>query len=289
VKWAADLARIFISGNTAWIEQRVEHHGGGIDYAGTADLFFFDDDGELHVIDFKTFADGSFDHFPQLEGYALAIAQSYSYPYDNLVNLHVLCGGSFKGISRRVSIRHCLDTASRIFGLVKMSYTLPPKTNTHCKYCACCATCPAAIKEIETMTETKVDTVKCNIPAYRGEQIVKLLEQCTVAEAVIDKLRSALKDEIAKRGEVRANGIRYELRDENGTAKVKDADQLFGYLTANGVTTDDILASVKLGMPAASKLLRGADFTIKNDKEAREILTPFFDIPKVTKLKRIVE
>lgn len=289
VEWAARTILDLANGMPLYVETKVAYDDGNIKYSGTPDVHFLNTDGELVVVDFKTFADGSFDHFPQLMGYALAIYSTVPALQYKPMHLIVLAGGVFKAIKTTVTSGECLNVAINIFNMVNTSNSRPPVANPHCKYCAKCTHCTAAIERIDDMNESNLTTITNTLPSLPDERIIELLDQCTVAEGIVKSMRNTLKSEVYRRNGVTHNGITYVIRAENGTATINSADDLFHFLTSNGVSTEAILKSVKLGLPAAAKLLRSVDFTIKNDKDARAKLTPFYTIPAVSKLHKIID
>jgi hypothetical protein len=285
VDWAKRVILDMANGMLLYIENKVEFSDSELEYYGTPDCYWIDLDGCLHVVDFKTFADGSIDHFPQLMGYALAICSKNLQLKVKPIHLSVLAGGAFTVFDKVVSYDECYKTASNVFSMKRNAEHLPRITNPHCKFCANCASCPLALMEVTNMNQ---DMVTHNEGKLTAQKMVALLEQCTIAEGIIDSIRAKIKADIELLGAIENNGIRYEIREENGTAKVADMGKLIGYLQSQGSTTQDLLDNLKLGMPAAVKLLRKADFTIKNDKDARTALAEFFEIPKVRKLKKVV-
>lgn len=185
------------------------------------------DDGALHIVDYKTFSDGSRDYTMQLLGYAALMYQPHSIP-DTKVVCHILHGGIFKIETFETTFK---DAYNEIVGLVnRVKQGGKPKLNSHCQFCS-------KINECE-VTMNAIETVKSNTLSFQNLSLCQKLVVIDAVKKLINTIEDEAKEKAKENGGVlEQDGIRYEMKPWAGPVKLRDIKELAGAITKP--TTND--------------------------------------------------
>ena len=208
-----------------WIQQQNTHHlqseskvdglnpcNRNDSIYGTVDVRWIDESNTVHIVDFKTFSDGTTDYMPQVRGYA-ALAIAY-YGKDTKVALHILHGAIFKVETEETTWEECVESTRKILEPV-MQGTGKPRICKWCSFCSKVSSCPAS--------NAAVEAVKDNLPNFAR---LSLCQKLVVLDA-IDKLSKSIREEAKEKakengGAIEQDGIRYEFKPWKGAAKCKN-------------------------------------------------------------------
>lgn len=190
------------------------------------------DGGVLHIVDYKTFSDGTRDYTMQLLGYASLIYRPCLDP-DTKVVCHILHGGIFKVETFETTFEKAYMEVKELVIAVKKGGK--PRLNSHCQFCN-------RINECE-ITMNAIETVKSNALSFQN---LSLCQKLVVLDAV-KKLISTIEEEAKRKAEenggvLEQDGIRYEMKPWAGSAKMRDIKELAGALLKP--TTDGGIAMV---------------------------------------------
>lgn len=230
-RWFGDSV-IALAGTVEGIECEIKFiglHGMLSGVFGYVDATFIKD-GVRHIVDFKTFSDGSKNYRPQLEGYAAMLLDSSASNRDERVVLHILHGGIWRDESWMTSVGECFD------GTIALLKTA--EQNNKPNLCGWCTWCKKA-KECP-MVANAVQVVNDNGVAFNR---LSLCQKLVVLDAV-DKLSKTLRAE-AKRmaeeagGAIEMDGIRYELKPWAGPSKCTDICAMAGELASPSIMRMD--------------------------------------------------
>lgn len=190
---------------------------------GTADMFWFTMDGELHVADYKTFATEGSQYIPQLIGYALA-----AFPIAERATLHTLLGGSRQVFSVTLSRDQMLRIAGEVALAILAGHTLPRHAGDHCTYCGRKSECETYSAWATTDLAPASNTAEV-LPLLATDKFIRANPQAAarflVWYAQFDKVCSETKDRIKKAiadGAVVADlesNVNWIIKTANGTAK----------------------------------------------------------------------
>ena len=127
---------------------------------GTVDAWFEDDNGFLHICDYKTFDRGEKDHTPQMSGYAVLICSHHPQYIGNTIYLHVIAGGIQKVITYMTNFQTAVSMVTSI-----ICRALDPKREPCpgdcCRHCAKAVDCQGVSNVIETVQNKGVWNSLC--------------------------------------------------------------------------------------------------------------------------------
>lgn len=190
------------------------------------------DDGVLHIVDYKTFSDGSRDYTMQLLGYASLMYWSDFDPNTKVV-CHILHGGIFKIETFETTFEKAYIKVSALVTRVKLGGK--PRLNSHCQFCS-------KINECE-VTMNAIETVKSNPLSFQNLSLPQKLVVIDAVKKLINTIEEEAKEEARKNGGVlEQDGIRYEMKPWAGPAKMRNIKELAGALLKP--TTDDSVAMI---------------------------------------------
>lgn len=216
------------------------------------------DDGVLHIVDYKTFSDGTRDYTMQLLGYAALMYWSDFDPNTKVV-CHILHGGIFKIETFETTFKDAYD---KIVNLVKrVNQGGKPRLNSHCQFCS-------RINECE-VTMNAVETVKSNSLSFQNLSLPQKLVVIDAVKKLINTIEEEAKEEARKNGGVlEQDGIRYEMKPWAGPAKMRDIKELASALlkpaTDDGVAMVGMTHDELLGLCNVSKTKLIAKLKEKN-------------------------
>lgn len=190
------------------------------------------DDGALHIVDYKTFSDGTRDYTMQLLGYASLMYWPDFNPNTKVV-CHILHGGIFKIETFETTFKDAYDKVVSLVTRIKQGGK--PRLNSHCQFCS-------KINECE-VTMNAIETVKSNPLSFQNLSLPQKLVVIDVVKKLINTIEEEAKEEARKNGGVlEQDGIRYEMKPWAGPAKMRDIKELAGALLKP--TTDDGVAMI---------------------------------------------
>lgn len=199
------------------------------------------DDGVLHIVDYKTFSDGSRDYTMQLLGYTSLMYWSDFDPNTKVV-CHILHGGIFKVETFETTFEKAYLEVKDLVMAVKKGGK--PKLNSHCQFCG-------KINECE-VTMNAIETVKCEAPSFQKLSLCQKLVVIDAVKKLINTIEDEAKEEAKKNGGVlEEDNIRYELKPWNGPSVVRDIKELAGGMLNPvddkgnkmvGITHDELLS-----------------------------------------------
>lgn len=190
------------------------------------------DDGALHIVDYKTFSDGTRDYTMQLLGYA-SLMYWHDFDPDTKVVCHILHGSIFKIETFETTFEKAYIKVSALVTRVKLGGK--PRLNSHCQFCS-------KINECE-VTMNAIETVKSNPLSFQNLSLPQKLVVIDAVKKLINTIEEEAKEEARKNGGVlEQDGIRYEMKPWAGPAKMRDIKELAGALLKP--TTDDGVAMI---------------------------------------------
>lgn len=224
---------------------------------GYIDAIWWDND-VLHIVDFKTFSDGSRDYTMQLLGYTALMYWSHFDP-DTKVVCHILHGGIFKVETFETTFKDAYDKVKDLVERVKQGGN--PRLNSHCQFCSKINECKETMNAIET--------VKSNSLSFQNLSLCQKLVVIDAVKQLINTIEEEAKEEARKNdGVLEQNGIRYEMKPWFGHAKLRDIKELAGALlkptTDKGVAMVGITHDELLGLCNVPKTKLIAKLNEKN-------------------------
>jgi hypothetical protein len=254
--WAARETRNKSAGCVLHIEDKVEIEssldGITVKTFGYADAWFVDMDGTLNVIDFKSGSKTAVQYWPQLEGYAVGIAQRLGLHDVVAVKLHILYGADFMHDMIDTTVGACMADAAYI--LAKRIYRTEADRDVcpQCKWCANRHLCRAASGALETV---ETDTT----PSIALPDAV-LLDRFAIIEGIIKSEKERIRNNaIANGGFVESGDVRYEMKEVAGTRKSVDIERVRDDLhdtTGIALSYDELLGACDLGKKDFVDLVR---------------------------------
>lgn len=207
--------------------------------------------GRLHVFDYKS---GSrpqgYDHWPQLVGYAWAVACSSPGQLDEQATLHVLYGADRWHEEKTVSLADALDDAKYILSRRLFHDDGERSACAQCKWCKHRSTCHAATMAVANIER---DVTVADLPPS------VVLDRLSIVEGIIKSERERIRDiAIANGGVLDGGGVRYEMRESAGTRKSVDIPALLSEVVVRGIETspDEIVAACDISKKAFSSLYK---------------------------------
>lgn len=297
VVWAGDYIRKFANGRSVASEQPVsisspKSHPILDGIYGTVDAFDIESDTDepfdtINVYDFKALScKPTTDLFPQLMGYAIAIATTVGIDFmSTKVRLHLLCGGDFSVTVKETDLQECYREAETIVNQRKNNEAMPYCTNHWCRYCKHSSSCSGV--------DQLVDVVKGGgLKAFSVPKRLALIDEC---EAILKKAKEEAKAEIALTPDktMEDEGIRYSIKQVNGPSSVAEGKmvELFNACASVGVTADAVMDVCKVGKSDICRVLKDkAGLKLKskdpNAVTAESVVAPYFTCRQVEKLVR---
>lgn len=222
------------------------------EYDGTADVFFAHAGG-IEVYDFKSLSDGEHNYWPQLCGYALAIANALEINFTTPIGLHVLHGKARHHERCAVTVKDLRDVARRVESQYKASLggTVKPEACEWCQLCARQTTCEACKEQSQDVVAVAAGD-KFDVELYRDvtalddpSKACRLLQMVKQAKqwckAVEDRCR-----ELAEQGPLTDGTVTYALKPKRGQLVVTDIDAAF---TRSGLTQSEFYRAVSVSVP----------------------------------------
>lgn len=240
-RWFAEIAQSLANGNKIICEYKATATMPVIKgIYGYIDAHWWDD-GVLHIVDYKTFSDGTRDYTMQLLGYASLMYWSDFSPNTKVV-CHILHGGIFKVETFETTFEDAYNKVKSLVERVKQGGK--PRLNSHCQFCN-------KINECEVIMNA-IETVKSNTLSFQN---LLLCQKLVVIDAV-KKLIKTIEDEAKHKAEenggvLEENDIRYELKPWAGPSVVRDIKELAGGMLNPvdekgnemvGITHDELLS-----------------------------------------------
>lgn len=295
VRWAADeIRKCLPEGSALHSEDRVEipesmsETLGGI--FGTADAWFVDDAANsINVFDFKSMSrDNGEDLYPQLMGYAIAIASTLPERGKGMtVVMHILHGGVFRHTFIETDMGACIRQGEAIVArhLMADGDADAEMPSRWCRYCGRCAGCRAMNGELG-MASNAVALARLSAP--RRLDLIERLE------AMLKKAKDEAKAEIeaADGQRMEDGGIAYAIREVASPAKMIPGMilPLYSRLTEMGVPHDAFMDRCKIGKGDVVKLLQGAGLKVRskdpNAVTAEGVASEYFESGRTTRLER---
>ena len=220
-RWFGETTMALAEGNKVDCEVQFKGVFGSVDgIFGYVDAFFMKD-GVRHIVDFKTFSDGTKNYRPQLRGYAALTLGRFGENRNDVVMLHILHGGIWKEEVWESTVGECYDKTAYL--LAQVEGNPQPMLCSWCSMCSKCKECPMVANAVQVVQENGVVFSKMSI-----------CQKLVVLDAV-DKLSKTLRDEAKKMAEANGgvlemDGIRYEMKPWAGKSKLTDICQLAGDL-----------------------------------------------------------
>lgn len=301
VRWAADEifkdAPLPISEETVEIKG-VDHMLDGI--YGTCDAYYIqhlvvDALPEvvkvLHVYDFKALsnAPGSGkDHWPQLMGYAIAIASGMEGGADMGMKcvLHLLHGGTFYHETKEATIKECVEICSDIVMRRKYASDDYATASPWCRTCGHAGECNA-VRGTMAMTQTAngIDSMP----------LAKRLAFLSLVEGLVKEAKERAKGELAlAAGQTVDDGETcWAITRKGGRSALRKGAimQLFYACQEHGITSDEFLNICSCSSKDVERLLHdkgGLRFTAKDGGlTTRDIVKPYYEKGTVECLTRL--
>lgn len=219
-RWFAETTLELANGNKVVCECRVTATMPVIKgIFGHLDAYWWDN-GVLHIVDFKTFSDGSRDYTMQLLGYA-ALMYHPDFKSNTKVVCHILHGGIFKIETFETTFKDAYDKVVSLVTRIKQGGK--PRLNSHCQFCN-------KINECE-VTMNAIETVKSNALSFQNLSLCQKLVVIDAVKKLINTIEEEAKDKAKENGGVlEQDGIRYEMKPWTGPAKMRDIKELAGAL-----------------------------------------------------------
>ena len=233
------------------IDISVEVDGASVKTYGYADCWFMGDDGVPNVIDFKSGCSTAVDYWPQLQGYALGVAQRLGLDEDVVVKLHILYGGDFQHIVWKTNVNSCKAMSG--YAIARRIYRTEADRETcpQCRWCANRHLCRAATGALETI---ETDTT----PSIALPDAV-LLDRFAVIEGIIKAEKERIRQNaIANGGFIESGDVRYEMKETAGTRKSVDILGIMGDCPKLGIDVNgvEMLGACDLGKKDFVDLVR---------------------------------
>lgn len=285
-RWMCDKLEELSNNNEIYSEVRVGDDGLACNHEvlegvfGTVDAWFYDDNGEMHIVDFKTFSDGSTDYSAQLKGYAALMRAKP----DEVIHLHIFHGGIFKVEDVDCSHDECVKDTVALLNSIKNLDSEP----TICKWCQYCE----HIKECKAVNNA-VATVNDNAVQFGNMSLPQKLVVCEAIEKLIKTLKEDAKAQaIANDGVLEADGIRYEIKEKAGKGKVHDLTEVATAMgnvlvfnkkneptKINGLDNEELLKICELPKTAfvAAMKEKNKDITSVPKKNIEQFCAAFYD------------
>ncbi len=286
-------------------ETLVEYGGLNYDFLGlfgTVDAWWTDEDGEIYVCDYKTFADanGEKDYGPQGMAYAVLLASNPAMVGNaTSATFWAVCGGTRGTRSTRRDRFTIVEAEGVVAKILRRSVAVRPgvglfadmgeamakcaKPSAWCDHCAHCGECGAVAKTVALVQNKGILT--CPL-AVR-------MDVCTVLEKFIKTVKEEVKATLDAGGRVfdPASGIEYAYGERAAKTACKDLFALSRALAQRGMTPTDFQEIVTVSKSRLIEKLAEVDERAGCDstpEERKEFIKPFFESKgKVKFVKRI--
>lgn len=271
-RWMVDTVRTLAGDNMIFCEKKVEGTLPGVKgIYGFVDAFWYDTEETLHVVDYKSFSDGTKDHTPQLHGYVALIASEKHSP-DNNVVCHILHGGIWQVESFESTIGDSYKRTVNLLNEIKSNTQKKPRLCDFCCFCANVSKCEASMNAVQTVHDNPLSF-----------QNMSLCQKLVVLDAV-DKLSEALRKEAKKKAEeaggaIEEDGIRYEFKPWSDS-KLRDIKEVAsnvtspsvatknGIIECNGISHEELLQMCNLSKTKFIKAMQEAN---KKNKSVKKV------------------
>lgn len=301
VKWAGDVINthakeegvdVIYTEEKFTIEPHVSGELAGI--YGSVDACFIKETNPreyvIHIFDFKALKrQTDCDLFPQLMGYALAVASTLdkeAFDLNMSVVLHVLRGGAFKEDILHTNLLNCIDTCEEIVNKRKHLTSQEYTSSSWCKYCVYSSSCESVRKQLKLVEAQGLKSIDV---CHRLVLIDRLIN-------VLEKAKEECKDEIANAPNktIDAGDVAFTIKQSNGPSKIVAGSMasIYDMCVSSGATYEDFLKIAKCTKGDLVKLLASkAGVPLKskdpNVVTAESMVAPYFTSSVVEKLERI--
>lgn len=214
-------------------------------------LYFSAGDNGL-LIDWKTGHTGAEVAASNLQLRALAVMAANEYGL-NAVRVAIIQPNAAPQVS--VADYDCddLSTAERLLSAAlaaAQSPLSPRKPGAWCQYCRAKAVCPEFREQ-----GLAVAKFSCGLPDMPGDQLATLLDQCKLAEQVVDAARSEAKRRLTENPEAIPG---WRLKPGRHTETVTKPQDVFARAYARGVRQEDFLSCVTVGKAKLEAAVKAA-------------------------------
>ena len=199
---------------------------------GTADAYWFDDDGALHVLDWKTGSAQNtedVDDNAQLRGLTAMIAGWYGADTKE-AHLH-LAFITEDGVTLRSSRMTAGELSAARAELTDMVWDLgerasrnTPQSGAHCRYCPVrsCSARDGAVDALDVASDATTSPHRLSEEITGPDHAAWLVEHLAVAEDVLDKVKARLREYADANGGVRLPNGKVWARREVVVEKIAD-------------------------------------------------------------------
>lgn len=209
----------------------------------------------------------------QLRAYALLVAQNYGCSEIYVAVIQPRC--------KEQSVICKYDKASlvlahnEVLSFIKQSYEpdapLVPNEQA-CKYCRANSSCPAASQvPVRIAQIAPPEFVQDKIERLTDDELQSILDQVPLAETVIKALKAKAKQRLEESPDALPH---YTLKYGSGSREISDSGAVIKGLRALGLSSDQILSTVDIGITALEKVVKEA--TGLKGRELKEKVTETF-------------
>ena len=250
---------------------------------GTADAYWFADDGALHVLDWKTgsavntedVADNT-----QLRGLAAMLSARYGAAVTSAV-VH-LAFVAEDGVTLRTAHMTSGDLVGALSELQDMVWDLgerasrnPPQSGAHCRYCPvkACQARDGVVDALAQVDAVDFTTRRLSEEITGPEHAAWLVEHIAVAEGVIDRVKARLREYADAHGGVRLPDGRVWARRDIDTERIEPGAATAELLAARGLSSALTISTTKAAVEKASLDKADAKATLDALREAGLVRT----------------